>query len=87
VYPSGYMQDTCKIHQDTSGYVSDRNPPQNDRKPPRTPETTGLEPCRVRTLVLASVWGGPTRASPSFPLVAPWGLREDANPSIGEEST
>ena len=27
VYPSGYMQDTCRIHHDTSGYVSDRKPP------------------------------------------------------------
>ena len=24
VYPTGYMQDTCRIHQNTSGYVSDR---------------------------------------------------------------
>jgi hypothetical protein len=30
--------------------------------------------------------GGPTRVSPSDPLVAPWGQREDANPS-DEEST
>jgi hypothetical protein len=35
---------------------------------------------------IASVWGGPTRALPSYPLVAPWGRREDANPS-GEENT
>jgi hypothetical protein len=27
MYPSEYMQDTCKIHQNTSGYISDRNPP------------------------------------------------------------
>jgi hypothetical protein len=27
MYPSEYMQDTCRIHQDTSGYVSDRKPP------------------------------------------------------------
>ena len=41
-----------------------------------------MEPCRVRALWVASVWGGgPTRASPSCPLVAPRGRREDANPS------
>jgi hypothetical protein len=28
MYPSGYMQDTCRIHRNTSGYVSDRKPPQ-----------------------------------------------------------
>jgi hypothetical protein len=27
MYPSEYMQDTCRIHQNTSGYVSDRKPP------------------------------------------------------------
>ena len=27
MYPSGYMQDTCRIHPNTSGYVSDRKPP------------------------------------------------------------
>ena len=35
MYSTGYMRDTCKIHHDTTGYVSDRkSPPQNDRKPP-----------------------------------------------------
>ena len=34
MYSTGYMQDTCKIHHDTTGYVSDRKSPQNDRKPP-----------------------------------------------------
>ena len=41
------------------------------------------EPCRVGTPWVAC--GGPTRASPSCPLVAPRGRREDANPS-GEKS-
>jgi hypothetical protein len=27
MYPSEYMQDTCRIHQNTSGYVSDRKLP------------------------------------------------------------
>ena len=37
MYSTGYMQDTCKIHHDTTGYVSDRkSPPQNDRKPPHS---------------------------------------------------
>ncbi len=34
VYPSRYNPGTCRIHHDTSGYVSDRKPPKNDRKPP-----------------------------------------------------
>ena len=36
MYPSEYMQDTCKIHQNTSGYVS------TDRKPP--PKRMGNPP-------------------------------------------
>jgi hypothetical protein len=27
MYPTEYMQDTCRIHHNTSGYVSDRKPP------------------------------------------------------------
>ena len=27
MYPPEYMQDTCNIHKDTLGYVSDRKPP------------------------------------------------------------
>jgi hypothetical protein len=34
MYPSGYMQDTCRIHRNTSGYVSDRNPPPKRIGPP-----------------------------------------------------
>jgi hypothetical protein len=35
MYPSEYMQDTCKIHEDTSGYVSDRKlPPKRIGNPP-----------------------------------------------------
>ena len=47
MYPSEYMQDTCKIHQNTSGYVSDRKlPPKTIGNPPaprgsrRVPEGT-----------------------------------------------
>jgi hypothetical protein len=28
-YPSRYIRDTCRIHHDTPGYVSDRGPPPN----------------------------------------------------------
>jgi hypothetical protein len=35
MYPSGYMQDTCRIHRNTSGYVSDRKtPPKRIGNPP-----------------------------------------------------
>ena len=41
-----------------------------------------MESCFVRALWVASVCGGgPTRASPSCPLVAPRGRCEDADPS------
>ena len=45
---------------------------------------TNGEPCRVGTPFvcwLVGVWGEPTRASPSCPLVAPRGRCEDADPS------
>jgi hypothetical protein len=38
---SRYDQDTCRIHRNTSGYVSDRNPPKKEymyRKPHVTPQ-------------------------------------------------
>jgi len=38
MYPSGYMQDTCRIHRNTSGYVSDRKPPQKRIGTPLTPD-------------------------------------------------
>ena len=42
VYPTGYMQDTCRIHQNTSGYVSDRK---------LHPKTIGNPPAPLEPLV------------------------------------
>ena len=44
VYPTGYMQDTCRIHQNTSRYVSDRK---------LHPKTIGNPPAPSATLMLA----------------------------------
>ncbi len=40
MYPSEYMQDTCMIHQNTSGYVSDRKPPPKRIGNPPAPSAT-----------------------------------------------
>jgi len=47
MYPSEYMQDTCKIHKDTSGYVSDRKPPPKRIGNPPAPGS-GRRQGRVR---------------------------------------
>ena len=63
---SRYKQDTCKIHHDTTGYVSDRkSPPKTIGNPPSPGEThrgrriytvfpTG-ESCELRTVVGAPI--------------------------------
>ena len=44
MYPSEYMQDTCKIHRNTSGYVSDRKPPPKRIGNPPAPRALALPP-------------------------------------------
>ena len=42
MYSTGYMQDTCRIHPDTTGYVSDRkSPPKTIGNPPSPVDSTG----------------------------------------------
>ena len=51
MYPSEYMQDTCKIHEDTSGYVSDRKPPPKRIGNPPAPGTGHARPAATRRVV------------------------------------
>jgi hypothetical protein len=64
MYPSEYMQDTCRIHQNTSGYVSDRNPPPKRIGNPTSPQRTS----RLRVETPARALG--LRAGP--PKVCAW---------------
>ena len=78
VYPTGYMQDTCRIHQNTSGYVSDRKlHPKTIGNPPAPGAARALGRRRTdRSRLRGSPHAGPPRR-PAFvaPARRPGGRR------------
>jgi len=63
---SRYDQDTCRVHRNTSGYVSDRNPPKKDRKPPVTPAKSFGTSCRTEVGATLACHGSARSCAPDY---------------------